>query len=72
MGVVRTTAFWLWAWVGGAWEQSASCPVFEVVADWLAVAMVPEVGGISDRKCAVFAEEGVVAPGVAMVTALVC
>lgn len=33
--------------------------------------MVPEVGGISDRKCAVFAEV-VVAGGVAMVTVLAC
>lgn len=58
--------------MGGAWEQSASCPVFEAVADWLADAMFPEVGGISDRKCAVFADEGVVAVGVAMVTVLAC
>jgi len=34
--------------------------------------MVPEVGGISDRKCAVFADEVVVAGGVAMVTVLAC
>lgn len=71
-GVVRTTAFWLWAWVGGAWGRSASCPVFEAVADWLAEAMVPEVGGISGRKCAGLEDEGVVAAGVAMVTVLAC
>ena len=42
------------------------------MADWFADAMLPEDGGISDRKCAVFADEGVVAADVAMVTVLAC
>lgn len=72
MGVDRTTAFWLGVWLAGVWEQSASCPVFEAAVDWLADTMVPEAGGISDRKCAVFVDEGGVAAGVAMVTVLAC
>lgn len=72
MGVVRTTAFWLDVWLAAVWEQSASCPVFDTMVDWFADTTDPETGGISDRKCAVFVDEGVVVAGVAMVTELAC
>lgn len=57
-------------WAAG-WEQRASCPAFET-DDGFGAAMDVEAGGISDRKWAAFADEGAVAAGVAMVTALAC
>lgn len=57
-----------WAAAG---EHRASRPAFET-PDEFGAAMDVEAGGISDRKWAAFADEGAVAAGVAMVTALAC
>lgn len=69
MALVRATGFWFW--LPAVWEHRASCPAFET-ADGFGAAMDVDAGGTSDRKCAAFADEGAVAAGVAMVTALAC